>query len=325
VSRSMSWSVEVDLKSLVLDAIGQIPRGRVSTYGDVAMAMGDIRAARAVGTIMAEDPESSPLPCHRVVYSDGHVGNQGGHGKGAERNAELLRSEGVKVEDDRVDLVDHFTDFQVRPMLEELAREQEDMRGSVVEEDDFEDLERVAGFDVAYSGDQGFGCLVVYDLESMRKVEVRTVQRRVRFPYIPGYLGYRESPIAQELIAAEEEMIYLIDGQGRLHPRGFGIACHIGVSLGVPTVGAAKSLLLGKVGEETEGRAPIAIDGKLAGYRLRPSGRAKVYVSVGHRVSLETSVELCRRLMVKGVPEPQRQAHMGATEMRRKYQSEACR
>ena len=138
-----------------------------------------------------------------------------------------------------------------------------------------------------------------------------------KFPYIPSFLSYRELPLLRPLICTDERTVYLIDGQGRLHPRGFGIACHVGVCLDVPTIGAAKSLLQGKV--EGDGRrAPVIMNDKPVGCRLHPAGRTRTYVSVGHRVSLETAADLCERLMIKGVPEPLRLAHMRCGEMARK-------
>ena len=326
VCASKSWSVDVDLEAIILEAIGQIPPGRVATYGDVAMAIGDVKAARAVGTVIADNPHANAAPCHRVVNKGGRLGWDGFFSIGAERNLELLRSEGVQIDGGVVDLKrSRFTDFKVRPLLQELAREQESMRQEVIEEDTFGELRYVAGIDVAYSEDRAFGSMVTFDAKSMQKVGERTVESEIRFPYIPGYLGYRETPIARELIDDKEGTIYLIDGQGKLHPRGFGVACQIGVSLGVPTIGAAKSRLIGRIERIGGTRSPVTIDGRLAGYQLHLPGRTKIYISVGHRVCLDTAADLCERLMINGVPEPQRQAHLLATAMRRSYQLEGSK
>lgn len=312
---SQSWSVEVDLESAISEAIGQIPAGRVATFGDVAKALGDVRAARAIGAMLAED-QGSMTNAHRVVFGDGGIG---GHGRQAEENRRLLLVEGAPLANAGVDLERcRFADFRIDPVLRRLAEEQERMRALIVHEDEFASTDRVAGFDVAYRGEEAFGALVVFDLQRMERIEERVVRTKVRFPYIPGYLGYRETPVAHRLIGRDDGTIYLIDGQGELHPRGFGVACHIGVTLGVPTVGAAKSLLVGRLGAPEGTRAPITIEGKVSGMQLRPMKRTKVYVSVGHRVSLGTAADICERLMVRGVPEPQRQAHLLATETRRR-------
>ena len=89
------------------------------------------------------------------------------------------------------------------------------------------------------------------------------------FPYVPTYLTYRELPILARLIdRTRQDIIHLIDGQGRLHPRRFGIACHLGVCLDVPTIGVAKSLLVGKVEENGSEESPILVEGKVLGVRL---------------------------------------------------------
>jgi len=309
----------VDLNSLIFEATSQIPQGMVSTYGDIARALGDVRASRAVGTVLAKNPSPIVVPCHRVVFGDGRTGWYSGKGKGAERKKELLCSEGVRVADGRVEDFElvHFKAFKVPSVLLELAEEQERLRALVSESDDFSGPDYVAGLDVAYKGIIGYSSLVKMRLRDLKVVEVRDYVAEAKFPYIPSFLSYREMPLLRPLIGDDERTVYLIDGQGRLHPRSFGIACHVGVCLAVPTVGAAKSLLQGKV--EGEGRrAPVILNDNPAGYRLHPDGRTETYVSVGHRVSLETAADLCERLMIKGVPEPLRLAHMRCGEMARK-------
>jgi deoxyribonuclease V len=292
----------------------------VSTYGDVAKALGDIRAARAVGTVLASN-FSRPIevPCHRVVYKDGRTGWYSGHGKGAERKIELLRSEGVKIADGHVEDFERarFRSFKITPKLEELAEEQERLEKLVIEKDDFSHLEYVAGLDVAYVGAVGHASLVKMRLKDLKVVEERDFNAEAKFPYIPSYLGYRELPFLRHLIDNDDRTVYLIDGQGRLHPRGFGIACQVGVCMEVPTIGAAKSLLQGKV--EGEGsRAPVSMNGEIVGFQLHPEGRTRTYVSIGNRISLKTATSLCEKLMIKGVPEPLRLAHIRCGEAARK-------
>ncbi|MDD1743149.1 MAG: endonuclease V [Methanomassiliicoccales archaeon] len=315
----------MDLNALIFEAASQIPRGMVSTYGDIARALGDVRASRAVGTVLAGNfPRPMVVPCHRVIYRDGRTGWYAGYGKGAERKTELLRSEGLRIVDGRVEDFErvHFKAFKVPSVLTGLAEEQERLRALVSENDDFSGPEYVAGLDVAYKGITGYSSLVKMRLKDLKVVEVRDHVAETKFPYIPSFLSYREMPLLRPLITGDERTVYLIDGQGRLHPRGFGIACHVGVCLAVPTVGAAKSLLQGKV--EGEGRrAPVILNDDLSGYRLHPDGRTKTYVSVGHRVSLESAADLCERLMIKGVPEPLRLAHMRCGELARKGMEES--
>ena len=314
---SATCSEDVDLNRLIFEAGSQIPKGMVSTYGDIARALGDVRASRAVGTVLASN-FSRPIavPCHRVVYGDGRTGWYAGHGKGAERKVELLRSEGVKVVDGRVEDFERvrLSAFTIPPVLKDLAAEQEGMQDLVVESDDFSGPEHVVGLDVAYEGTVGHASMVKVRLRDLKVVEERDFSAETMFPYIPSYLSYREMPLLRHLIDGDKGTIYLIDGQGRLHPRGFGIACHVGVRLDVPTIGAAKSLLQGTV-EGGGHRSPVHLNGRAVGYHLHPKGRTRTYVSVGNRVSLETAVNICDRLMIKGVPEPLRLAHIRCGEI----------
>lgn len=309
---------DTDIAALVYKATSQIPRGMVSTYGDIATALGDKVAARAVGEMLSHNPTPIIVPCHRIVYSDGTVGWYAGHGKGTERKVELLRSEGLEIRADRVASFDsvRFTDFRIPPMLKELREEQGSVRERVVDKDDFGELRRVAGLDVSYEEQRAFSAIAVYDLESGELVEERTAESKVKFPYIPTYLTYREMPALRPLIRPDDGTVYLIDGQGVLHPRGAGIASHIGTCLGIPTVGAAKSLLVGKVEEPEAERSPITLDGRAAGYMLR-QGKKATYVSVGTRVSLDTAADICSRFLERGIPKPLRRAHELANRVRR--------
>src|SRR5690606_18640659 len=116
------------------------------------------------------------------------------------------------------------------------------------------------------------------------------------FPYVPGLLSFREVPAVLEAFARLESTpdLVLCDGQGYAHPRRFGIACHLGVLLDVPTIGAAKSRLLGEhpeVPPERGAWVPLTDQGEVIGAVLRTRARTRpLYVSAGHRVSLETAI-----------------------------------
>lgn len=306
-----------DLTSIVCQAAAQIPRGMVSTYGDIAWALGDVRASRVVGMIMAANERPIIIPCHRVIYSDGRVGWYGGMGKGNDRKMELLDSEGVMIDNGVVYDFERrrFQDFQIEPVLSEMMEEQRQLKERVVDNDLLE-VDRVVGLDVSYFEDMGFSAAATFDLESGELIEERIVRSEVRFPYIPGYLSYREIPLLADLIDEGENTVYLVDGQGSLHPRRFGIACHLGVFLDVPTIGVAKSLLCGKVDDSDGNSAPIYLDGNLAGVMLKKKGSKGVYVSVGHRTSLPLCESVCRRFMKHRVPEPLRKAHALANQAR---------
>ena len=316
MSPSVRCSEDVDLIGMIYDAVRQVPTGKVTTYGDVAKALGDVRAARAVAEVLS-NYDRDDVPRHRVVDAEGKIG--GWDARSASSGvAKRLKDEGLLVRNGGVENLDHhrFSGFDIDPILLKLREEQVALRSSVIESDDFGASDCVAGIDVSYANERGCVALVRMDLQSLETVEIRSAVGPVRFTYIPGYLGYRELPLVRKVHRRDEGDITLIDGQGVLHPRGFGIASQIGVCLDTATIGAAKSLLVGEL-EGSGARAQVLVDGKVRGMRLRTKGRKEVFVSVGHRVSLETACAICERLMVNGVPEPSRLAHIMATKQRK--------
>lgn len=304
MSRSGSGSEGLDLASSVLEAVAEVPSGMVCTFGDIAQALGDPRAARAVGEVLAA-VRGQGVNGHRVVYADGRA-----------PGAEALRAEGLRIVDGMVEGLDEvrFRRFKVKPALMDLQREQERLGLLVIEEDGMTDLAKVTGVDIAYLGSEAVAASVTVEARSGRVLEEAVEWGRVGFPYVPGYLAYRELPLARKVVRSGSGHVHLIDGHGRLHPRRFGVACHVGVALGIPAVGAAKSVLLGQI---MEGSGDVIVDGEVRGRRVGINGWP-TYVSVGHRISLGTACGLVRGLIRSGPPEPLRMAHILATEERRR-------
>ncbi|SFR87020.1 Endonuclease V [Sphingomonas jatrophae] len=152
------------------------------------------------------------------------------------------------------------------------------------------------------------------------------------FPYVPGYLGFREAPaiVAAWSLLPQPPDLLLVDGQGRAHPRRCGIAVQLGLLLDVPTIGVAKSLLCGTVEDEpgpTAGdRAPVVDRGETVALALRTRARAApIYVSGGHRVSLESAADWVLRLCDgRRLPWPIRLAHDAANARRRAYMDQVA-
>jgi deoxyribonuclease V len=180
----------------------------------------------------------------------------------------------------------------------------------------------IAGVDISAPKTDGTatGAVVVIQYPSLRLVEVETARGRLDFPYIPGLLSFRESPL---ILAAWQKLtvtpdLVMADGQGIAHPRRMGLASHLGLLLDTPTIGCAKSLLCGEheVLRETPGNHAMLIDrGETIGAALRTKlGVKPVYVSIGHKIDLETAIywvlELCRGYRL---PEPARLAHLAAS------------
>lgn len=184
----------------------------------------------------------------------------------------------------------------------------------------------VAGCDLAFTVD-GMACIagvVLWDRRAGTVVEERLALRPVRFPYVPGLLSFREAPA---LLAAlrglrGEPDALLCDGHGLAHPRRFGLACHLGLILDRPTVGCAKSRLIGEHAEPGAGRGssrPLHDGGEVVGRVVRTRDRVRpVYVSVGHRIDLGSAVKLvldCGRGL--RLPEPVRLADRLVARARR--------
>lgn len=176
-------------------------------------------------------------------------------------------------------------------------------------------LRWVAGVDAAFTESRCLAGVVLWDLRCRRVVEAHTATRPLRFPYIPGLLSFREMPavVAALRKLSQPPDLILCDGQGLAHPRRFGIACHLGVVLGVPTIGCAKSRLIGAhlcPSRPRGSRQPLFEGQERIGTVLRTQdGVRPVYVSVGHRIDLASAEELVLRCAVEyRLPEPTRLA-----------------
>jgi deoxyribonuclease V len=157
----------------------------------------------------------------------------------------------------------------------------------------------VAGVDVGFErrGRVTRAAVAVLSFPELELREQRLIRRPTQFPYVPGLLSFREVPAILAALEALDQMpdLLLCDGQGLAHPRRFGLACHLGVLTGLPSIGVAKSRLIGEHAEpglEKGCWAPLRDDGETIGAVLRSRrGVRPLYVSIGHRVSLETAIE----------------------------------
>jgi deoxyribonuclease V len=176
----------------------------------------------------------------------------------------------------------------------------------------------VAGTDVGFerSGRIARAAVAVLSFPRLELVDFAVARQRVRFPYVPGLLSFREMPA---LLAALDRLrvtpdLILCDGHGLAHPRRFGIACHLGVIRGVPTIGVAKSRLVGEHGAPPQRRGawvPLRDRGETIGAVLRSrAGIRPIFVSIGHRVSLPAAVRYAMACTTRfRLPETTRWAH----------------
>ena len=202
---------------------------------------------------------------------------------------------------------------------------QQRLRRRVVTEDRFGTIRHVAGVDVGFEADGAVtrAAVVVLAFPALTPVDQAIARLPTRFPYVPGLLSFREIPA---ILAALKKLktrpdLLLVDGHGLAHPRRFGIACHLGLYTDFPAIGVAKSLLVGehRAVPRTRGRwTPLINAGDTIGAVLRSRAGVKpIYVSPGHRVSLESAVELVMACVKRyRLPETTRCAHSLASHGR---------
>ncbi len=228
------------------------------------------------------------------------------------------------------------------------AREiQEELRAYWKGEDAFDKIRTVAGLDASFvltgsqalkkrtgrwnrlrEANRAIGCVVMYRFPEMEELERVHAILPLEFPYVPGLLSFREIPVLLEALRKLREMPDLLfcDAQGYAHPRRMGLASHLGVVLDRPSIGCAKSLLIGTHGRlpEKAGNWTSLLDEKASGERIGAVVRTRAgvrpsYVSQGHRVSLETAIRLTLAV-TDGfrIPRPTRDADHFAGEIKRK-------
>jgi len=223
-----------------------------------------------------------------------------------------------------VRLKQHLHSWDVTPG--EAIEIQKRLRSQVVIQKCDREIKLVAGADISFNrfSDTVYAAVVVLRLPQLSIETAASAITRAKFPYIPGLLSFREgAPLleAWEKLSIQPDAV-MFDGQGLAHPRRFGIASHMGVILGIPSVGCAKSLLVGKYEEPAveAGSYSLLIDrGEVVGAALRTKERVNpVFISPGHLIDLEDSIKLALRCL-KGyrIPEPTRQAHLLVNEIRR--------
>jgi deoxyribonuclease V len=206
---------------------------------------------------------------------------------------------------------------------EEAIALQQSLRDKIITTDQCGEVRTVAGVDVGFEddGDTTRAAVVVLNFPDLQIRERAIARRPTTFPYIPGLLSFREVPAVLDALDQLQNLpdLLLCDGQGTAHPRRFGIACHVGLLTNLPAIGVAKSLLVGKhetVADEKGAWQPLEHRGDIIGVALRTRPKTKpLYISPGHRISLETSIAYVLQCTPKyRLPETTRQAHKLASE-----------
>lgn len=195
---------------------------------------------------------------------------------------------------------------------------QNELRQWVELEDRVSDIRQVAGVDVGFEqeGTVTRAAVVVLTFPGLQVVEKSLARLPTTFPYVPGLLSFRELPAVLAALNALKTRpdVILCDGQGIAHPRRFGIASHLGVLLDIPTIGVAKTRLIGKYSDPSESKgswSPLLDKEEIIGAVLRTrSGAKPVYISPGHRICLGTAISITLACTTRyRLPETTRQAH----------------
>ncbi|MFQ5552479.1 MAG: endonuclease V [Thermoplasmata archaeon] len=296
--------------------LAQVPPGQVTTFGALARALGDTRAAVPVFRVLRRDRLHG---WYRAVRADGSLAFSDA--------TQRLAEEGVSVQGGTVRDFPQilFETFGTRRPLKALRREQRSLASRVVLEDRFEGPRTVAGFDVSYEDSEAHAAAVLLEWGSLEVLEEVGLTVPVEFPYISTYLAYREfEPVARCFARFKTSpSLLLVDGNGTLHPNRFGVACYVGLQLDRPTIGVAKSLLTGRPDREALSpgeSAPVRLEREEIGHVLRPPRGKPVYVSPGHRISGGTALRFVRRLCHSRIPEPLRLADRAARRRRRAHE-----
>ena len=195
---------------------------------------------------------------------------------------------------------------------------QEKFRSQIITSSKVKEVSLVGGVDIGFedNGKTTRAAIVVLSFPDLELVEQQVVRDKIRFPYIPGYLSFREIPAALkgfEKLSKVPDLI-LCDGQGIAHPRRFGLACHLGLWTTIPCIGVAKSRLIGNYEEPQTNKgswSPLRDKDELIGAVLRTrSNVSPVFVSVGHMIDLESAIDFTLRCTTKyRLPETARWAH----------------
>jgi deoxyribonuclease V len=211
--------------------------------------------------------------------------------------------------------------------IEEATIIQQQLREQVIRHNDFGEIRTVAGVDAGYQTTDGQelarAAIVVLSYPDLQPLDYTVQYRPALFPYIPGYLSFRETPAvlaALDALKIRPDLL-ICDGQGIAHPRRLGIASHVGLLANIPSIGCAKSLLVGKFSDLPDERGawvPLTHYGETIGAALRSrAGTKPLFISLGHRIDLETSLQIVMNCTTKyRLPETTRAADGLASHQR---------
>ncbi|MGA1821932.1 MAG: endonuclease V [Thermoplasmatota archaeon] len=314
----------LNMKEWIEHILSHVDRGSAVTFGGIARALGDLRASRVVGEVIASGALRGPV--HRVVYSDLRIPPPSIEVLSSEIETVLAGDEAWIARDPA--LVSQGTSCQPLKCL----REMQDLTRPMVSRETGGRIDTLAGIDISSRG--GVHALAVTRHDPDGKLsDSLCLSGDLGLPYISGYLFYREAPLILQGLSKGEDSglldegtVLVMDGNGSLHPRMMGIATQVGVISDRRTIGVTKRLLTGSVEEDMakDSRfrmASVVSEGRTIGASLSVSSTKPIYVSPGHGIDLEMAVETVLRATQTRIPEPIRWAHNLANEFRKNVEN----
>lgn len=286
-----------DMKAELQALLRQIPKRRVTTYGSLARALGNVKAARWVADELLTHDHDERCRCHRVVRSTGELGL---YTRGSTTGKAMrLNADGIPTVDETIALDQlNFDDFKADdPPLVRLAA----IQNRLPDEIKFTPLdsmpETVGGVDVSYGrGGVATAAYVRVATATGELLWCGTARREAVFPYVSGYLAFREIGVLLDVICVASDAgqlapIVFVDGSGILHDRGAGIASHVGVLTGLRTVGVSKKLPCGQVdlaNLPARQPRPILHAGAIRGVALKAAASSRaIFVSPGNHIDVD--------------------------------------
>ncbi|KXA96725.1 hypothetical protein AKJ37_04540 [candidate division MSBL1 archaeon SCGC-AAA259I09] len=203
--------------------------------------------------------------------------------------------------------------------LDELSRIQKDVANKVIKEDRVSNPNTIAGCDISFSEEElAYAACVSFTYPQLEKLDSESIKVEIDFPYIPTFLAFRELKPMLRVVKNIDADVYMIDSQGLAHPRRAGLASHLGVVAEIPTIGVAKNRLCGEAEEPDSEKGSYTYlreNEQIIGAVVRTRKNVNpVYVSIGHKLSLEKAIEITLKTAPKyKIPEPIRAAHKLAT------------
>jgi len=197
-------------------------------------------------------------------------------------------------------------------LMQSLAKIQSNLSREIIMQDSFEKIQKVAGVDVSFEKDTiATVAAVVIDFKTNEMLEGKTLKVEMLFPYITGFLGFREADAMISVLRTLKNNydVLMVNGHGVMHPRSFGLASHVGILMDQPAIGVAKRLSHGKYKFNVENRTKyVLLNNETVGAYIKGK-----YISIGHKISLKTAIEVVLKTSIFKMPEPIRKAHILAT------------